>query len=257
MSSILVVEDNTISLKALEGLLAARGFQTVSAKTGRQALEQLARSSDIALIISDLMMPEMDGLQLLEALGKHAAWKTIPVIILTALADADTVHRIAALGARNYLIKPVREETLLPKVRQLLEETGSDGRALRAKHRVMDELGIGLVQYDRMFRVFREQLDAVLGELTKAMGGSAVPDPPRQGEIRSQLLKLGSGARVLGAQGLLELLRSLRGEGEADWAGIVVETRRILDEMRIDERDRGVVSSAFPRDPGGGAAPEA
>ena len=67
--SILIVEDNTISLKTVEMMLQSNGLETVSAKSGLQALEKLESRTDIQLVLTDLMMPDLDGYQLLEAIG--------------------------------------------------------------------------------------------------------------------------------------------------------------------------------------------
>ena len=104
MSTVLVVDDEAGARKTLMRLLAREGYETVGAGDGRQALQSLeSKTPDVILL--DLMMPEMDGLELLEALQAHPQWKALPVVVLTALSDTHTVNRAQQLGAKAYLVK--------------------------------------------------------------------------------------------------------------------------------------------------------
>ena len=104
MSTVLVVDDEAGSRQALMRLLVKEGYETVEAGDGREALRALeARTPDVVLL--DLMMPGMDGMELLEALQRHPHWKALPVVVLTALSDTHTVNRARQLGAKAYLVK--------------------------------------------------------------------------------------------------------------------------------------------------------
>ena len=104
MSTVLVVDDETGPRQALMRLLAKEGYETVAAGDGNEALRALeARTPDVVLL--DLMMPGMDGMELLEALQRHPLWKGLPVVVLTALSDTHTVNRAQQLGAKAYLVK--------------------------------------------------------------------------------------------------------------------------------------------------------
>lgn len=104
MSTVLVVDDESGARRALIRLLAKEGYETVEASDGMEALRALeAKTPDVILL--DLMMPGMDGLELLEALQRHPQWKALPVVVLTGLSDTQTVNRAQQLGARAYLVK--------------------------------------------------------------------------------------------------------------------------------------------------------
>lgn len=104
MSTVLVVDDESGARRALIRLLTREGYETVGASDGREALQALeARTPDVILL--DLMMPGMDGLELLEVLQRHPQWKALPVVVLTGLSDTQTVNRAQQLGARAYLVK--------------------------------------------------------------------------------------------------------------------------------------------------------
>ena len=104
MSTVLVVDDEAGARRTLMRLLAKEGYDTVGAGDGREALKSLeAGTPDVILL--DLMMPQMDGLELLEALQAHPQWKALPVVVLTALSDTHTINRARQLGAKEYLVK--------------------------------------------------------------------------------------------------------------------------------------------------------
>ena len=110
MSTVLVVDDEASARRALMRLLAKEGYETVEAGDGREALDALAASAAPGakppdVILLDLMMPGMDGLELLEALQQNSQWKALPVVVLTALSDTHTVNRAQQLGAKAYLVK--------------------------------------------------------------------------------------------------------------------------------------------------------
>ncbi|MCB0644066.1 MAG: response regulator, partial [Phaeodactylibacter sp.] len=117
-TSILVVEDHRELQEYLHFILQPIGAVT-TVDNGREALEALERAT-YSLILSDVMMPEMDGFQLLEALKQSDRYHHIPVIMLTA--RADTADRLKALriGVDDYLLKPFSEEELLARVINLL-----------------------------------------------------------------------------------------------------------------------------------------
>lgn len=128
--SILIVEDDPVSSKILELTLRGHGYQTIAARTGKEALECLSSTPDIQLIISDIMMPEMNGFELLGKIRKHPEWKEIPVIMCTALADSKAVEKSVELGCRHYITKPINVGPMLRKVHEALRgdvETGGPG----------------------------------------------------------------------------------------------------------------------------------
>ncbi len=124
-SSLLLVEDNPTTRQMMEKLLAREGWQVEAAENGQQALEKLKHQLP-DLILTDLMMPEMDGFQLLRHLRENPAWHDIPVVVLTAkeLTAAERVQLDSA--AQNTFIKGAYEkEQFLSEIHQLLEPKAS------------------------------------------------------------------------------------------------------------------------------------
>lgn len=117
---ILVVEDNRDTSALLHDLLEAEGYHVDSAPTGEAAFEQLDAEPDIDLLVLDLMLPGMSGIELLRELRKSSQ---VPVLVLTALGDE--VDRIAGLeiGADDYLPKTFSTRELLARLRAVLRRS--------------------------------------------------------------------------------------------------------------------------------------
>jgi two-component system response regulator CpxR len=108
---ILLVEDNADQRITLSYLLNNKGFSVYSAGNGREALDYLHRAEPPGIILLDLRMPGMNGLQFLEQQRREATLASIPVVLLSGEVD---LHKIAAsFGTASYLQKPVEFEGLL------------------------------------------------------------------------------------------------------------------------------------------------
>jgi two-component system, cell cycle response regulator len=114
-ATILIVDDEPFNVDTLEQELADLGYSTVSANTGRSALAQVAKTSP-DLILLDIMMPEMDGFEVLRQLKAEAKYHNIPVVIISALSDLNNVVKGIKLGAEDYLPKPFNEILLRARI---------------------------------------------------------------------------------------------------------------------------------------------
>jgi signal transduction histidine kinase/DNA-binding response OmpR family regulator len=123
-STILVVEDNYQIREYLESLLQ-ESYRVFTAENGQEALDWLDKEATAGhfpdLIISDVMMPIMDGFQLLTALKTAEQYRSIPVVMLTAKAELDDKLKALRIGVDAYLVKPFVEEELLARVGNLLK----------------------------------------------------------------------------------------------------------------------------------------
>lgn len=117
--TILVVEDSPTQLEKLVLILERNGFRTVAAKNGIEALE-LAGGGNPDVIISDVVMPEMDGFEMCRRMKADASTRHVPVILLTALSDPRDVLRGLECGADNFITKPYDERYLVSRVRCIL-----------------------------------------------------------------------------------------------------------------------------------------
>jgi len=128
MASILVVDDHSTSQRLMSFILQQNNHEVVTALHGRQALERLAKAS-FDLVITDLNMPELDGLSLLYQMRADARYRTIPVIILTGSVHEQDNLRVHAAGATAFLTKPVGSDELIATVNELLVARPSEATA--------------------------------------------------------------------------------------------------------------------------------
>jgi CheY-like chemotaxis protein len=113
---IVVVDDNPANLLAMEALLSPLGRPLLMANNAEEGLRQASRD-DVALVISDVSMPEVDGFQMVERMRDSAAGRRIPVVFLTAHGyDPIQARRAHALGVIDYITKPVDPDTLRAKI---------------------------------------------------------------------------------------------------------------------------------------------
>lgn len=117
---ILVIEDEPQVLSNLSEILGMDGYQVVTADNGRRGLD-LVRAESPDLVISDVMMPELDGYMLVKQLRENAATVHTPVILLTAKAERADMRYGIELGADDYITKPFDIQELLKAVRIRLE----------------------------------------------------------------------------------------------------------------------------------------
>jgi two-component system cell cycle response regulator DivK len=113
---ILVVEDNEKNMKLFRDVLQATGYRTLEAATAAQALTLAAEHSP-ALVLMDIQLPDMDGLEALRRLRQHAQTASIPVLAVTAQAMKGDRERFMEAGFDAYLSKPVDVDELLATVR--------------------------------------------------------------------------------------------------------------------------------------------
>lgn len=117
---ILVVEDEEILLTALKEELGQGGYEVEGAVDGFEGLEK-TKSFKPDLILLDLLMPKMDGMEMLQKLKGDSATRDVPVVILTNLSDYEKISEALALGAMDYLVKAnYKLEDLLEKVNTVL-----------------------------------------------------------------------------------------------------------------------------------------
>jgi two-component system cell cycle response regulator DivK len=118
---ILIVEDNDLNLKLFRDLLTAHGYETIETKEGLEAIT-LTRSERPDLILMDIQLPEISGLDVTRKLKSEDAISSIPIIAVTAFAMKDDEEKILAAGCEAYISKPISIVPFLNTVRKFLGE---------------------------------------------------------------------------------------------------------------------------------------
>jgi CheY-like chemotaxis protein len=117
---VLIVDDDVRNIFALGSVLERRGMHVLTAQTGREALLTLERTPDIAIVLLDIMMPEMDGYQTMGLIRRRPEFRRLPIVALTAKAMKGDREKCLDAGASDYLAKPVNTDQLLATLRSWL-----------------------------------------------------------------------------------------------------------------------------------------
>jgi len=191
---VLIADDNTANLRILRMRLGADGYDVVTAADGDEALAA-ARESAPDLILLDIMMPKVDGIEVCRRLKKEHGPAFTPIILVTAMTDAKDIVAGLEAGADEYLTKPVDHAALSARVRSMLRiKALHDTVAAQAEEiarwnatlerRVAEQVG-ELERVSRLKRFFSPQLaEAIVG------GGAADPLKPHRREISVVFLDL-------------------------------------------------------------------
>jgi CheY-like chemotaxis protein len=114
---VLVVDDDVRNIFALSSVLERRGMTVLTAGTGREAIAILESTPDMAIVLMDIMMPEMDGYETMQVMRQNGLFRRLPIIALTAKAMKGDREKCLEAGASEYLAKPVNTEQLLSALR--------------------------------------------------------------------------------------------------------------------------------------------
>jgi CheY-like chemotaxis protein len=117
---VLVVDDDVRNIFALSSVLERRGMTVLTAGTGREAIQTLEATPDIAIVLMDIMMPEMDGYETMQVIRQNSEFRRLPIIALTAKAMKGDREKCLEAGASEYMAKPVNTDQLLSGLRTWL-----------------------------------------------------------------------------------------------------------------------------------------
>jgi HAMP domain-containing protein/CheY-like chemotaxis protein/signal transduction histidine kinase len=118
--TVLLVDDDARNIFALSSVLERRGMHVLTATTGKEAIALVDSTPSLAIVLMDIMMPEMDGFQTIESIRHNPDYRRLPIIALTAKAMKGDREKCLAAGASDYLAKPVNTEQLLSALRTWL-----------------------------------------------------------------------------------------------------------------------------------------
>ncbi|MFW6063419.1 MAG: PP2C family protein-serine/threonine phosphatase [Chloroflexota bacterium] len=156
---VLVVDDHELNRDMLSRRLARQGHEVAMAENGREALD-MARAGDYDLVLLDIMMPEMDGYQVLERLKSEESLRHIPVIMISAADQIESVVRCIEMGAEDFLPKPFNPVLLKARVSASLEKKRLRDRERQYARSLERDLEIGR---DIQAGFFPERLPQVAG----------------------------------------------------------------------------------------------
>lgn len=227
--SILVVEDNVVSAKIIHISLQQMGYPDLIAGNAEEALRHLKDRGDIELLITDIVMPGMDGLEFVGRVRSNRAWDGIPVIIVSSMNDPETIKEAARLGCRHFVAKPVSAVQLRGKISQALTQ---DGPVLQQRNMVVTRLGIDYRAYDEILATVGTLLTEKVTELEGVIESGKVSHQSRA------LTELAEAAQVIGAERVIRAVNRVSAvvEQRCEDESIVSAYRglvRELDKLRL------------------------
>lgn len=113
MNKVLIIDDDTKNIYALTATLKSRAFATVSAISAKDGIQLLEKDPGIAVVLMDMMMPDMDGYEAIREIKSDNKYKNLPVIAVTAQAMYGDKEKCLAAGADHYIPKPIDVDQLL------------------------------------------------------------------------------------------------------------------------------------------------
>lgn len=120
---ILIVDDSRTARLAVISMLTDRtDLQMLEAQDGNEALQTLEKNPDVALVLSDINMPWLNGLEMVKKMREREDFKTIPVCLLTTESSGESLSEAKKSGVNAFLVKPVRKDQLLAVVDSLIDD---------------------------------------------------------------------------------------------------------------------------------------
>ncbi|MEG1864049.1 MAG: hybrid sensor histidine kinase/response regulator [Alistipes sp.] len=186
--TILAVDDITTNIMLLKAVLSRAKYKIITATSGAEALEKVSKESP-DLILLDIMMPDMDGYEVLERLKSDPSVRHIPVIFLTALHNPEDIVKGFKLGASDYISKPFNHEELITRVAHHIFLAA----AQRTITQQRDELQATVEARDKMYSVIAHDLRSPIGTLKMVFNMLLVNLTPEQvGADNHEMITMGN-----------------------------------------------------------------
>ncbi len=188
--NILVAEDTAVNAILVKNNHEREEHRVTVVRDGAAAFAELESHPEVDLVVADIRMPEMDGIELVRKMRSHAELKDIPVLFITGVADGATVREALELNIAGYILKPVTEPSrVVAKVRAIQQEVGV---VLQTEEELRNRMGIDT-------SVYREML-AALAEIVWSARDNGSPDDDALNTLRDSAQSVGAErlGRVLG-----------------------------------------------------------
>ncbi len=175
VTRVLCVDDEPLNLSLLEAMLSPRGYDVVMAENGPEALEKI-RTEAIDICLLDVMLPGMDGFEVCRRIKSDTEKDTVPVIMITALADMKNRIRGIEAGAEDFITKPFNASEVLARIKMLLHVKTLNDRLNSAYQNIarLSAFGEQIIRnFDPVDFVFLEKIDSIVHQIIRKKSGFA------------------------------------------------------------------------------------
>lgn len=132
MTSILIIEDDDIMLKAIRNILSKAGYNVITAKDGKEAFDKVDNEV-YDIVITDLMMPYANGLEVVSRIRNDSMRRQVSIIVVSSVGNEETITEAFRLGADDYLKKPIMSGELLIRIKKLIENRSHNAKLVTKK----------------------------------------------------------------------------------------------------------------------------
>lgn len=224
MRTILIVDDDPVSVRLLEMIVGRAGYSAATASSAAGALTWLEGEQPVEMMITDQNLGGVTGLDLCAALHADVRFRKLPVIICSGVADRSIIAEAMRLGVQHFIVKPIMPKVVMEKVAAIAAERP---RALESRVSAMARLQISDLEYKGLILRSRQHIVALRGELFRAhQAGDRVTTILVAGRLREP-------ATLLDAAGLLGAIDAL--EATRTWHDLEDSVAVIFDEVRAVE----------------------
>jgi CheY-like chemotaxis protein len=221
VKTILVVDDDPVSVRLIEMILTRYGYATETASNAAAALELLDRGQSIDMVITDQNMGQTSGLELYAALRADSRFRQLPVILCTGIADRAMVQEAMTLGIRHFIVKPITPKVVMDKV--IAVEAERPVLLMESRTSAMARLQLSDAQYKALIHASQQHLSGLREELSSAYkAGDRVTTVMVAGRLREPATLLVA-TRLAGAIDQLE--------GTRTWHDLEDAVELVLEEV--------------------------
>lgn len=189
MARLLLVDDDPVMLRIIQGMLSKGGYESISVDSVKQAIKTLEKDPTIELVISDVNMPKSGGFELLRIMSCSPRLANIPVILCTSHSDPDTLLRGMRAGAKDFLVKPFDAEILIARVQKNIHHGKRTVLLVEDEQLVREKIG-GIIEREGFTVVLCETAEDGLEALVKKRIDLVVSDIGLPGMTGLDFIKL-------------------------------------------------------------------
>jgi two-component system chemotaxis response regulator CheY len=220
MKTILIVDDDPVSVRLIEMIVSRHGYATAGASSAAEAIAILDTGRPVEMVITDQTLGGQSGLELVAKLRADVRFHNLSVILCTGVADRQVVEEAMRLGLHHFIVKPIKPQVVMDKVNAVVAERP---QLMESRGAVMTRLQLSDAEYKALIHASQGHLAQLGAELTRATeAGDRVTAVLTAGRLREPATMLAA-PRLLAAIDMLEATRT--------WHDLEESVRLIAEEI--------------------------